>query len=126
MFCGTGKSSRKPVSKLSKNCLTFLQCYDYDAQKVLTLQVDASSTGLSAALIQGNQPVAYASEALIPTQQKYAQIEKELLAVVFGCAKLAEYIVGHDVTVESYRRPLEAIMKKPRHVAPLRLLRMLC
>ena len=46
---------------------------------MLTLQVDASSTGLSAALIQGNQPVAYASKALIPTQQKYAQIEKELL-----------------------------------------------
>ena len=76
---------------------------------MLTLQVDASSTGLSAALIQGNLPVAYAPKTLIPTQQKYVQIEKELLAVVFGCAKLAEYIVGRDVTVESYRKPLEAI-----------------
>ena len=97
----------------------------YDAQKVLTLQVDASTTGLGAALIQGNQPVAYASKALTPTQQKYAQIEKELLAVVFGCAKFAEYIVGREVTVESDHKPLEAIMKKPLHVAPLRLQRML-
>ena len=90
----------------------------YDAQEALTLQVDASSTGLGAALIQGNQPIAYASKALTPTQQKYAQIEKEFLAVVFGCAKFAEYIVGRNVTVESDHKLLEAIMKKPLHVAP--------
>ena len=76
-------------------------------------------------MIQGNQPVAYASKALTTTQQKYAQIEKELLAVIFGCAKFAEYIVSTDVTVESDHKPLEAIMKKPLHVAPLRLQRML-
>ena len=97
----------------------------YDVQKALMVQVDASSTGLGAALIQGNQPEAYASKALTPTQQKYAQIEKELLAVVFGCAKFAEYIVGRDVTVELDHKPLEAIMKKPLHVATLRLQRML-
>ena len=92
---------------------------------MLTLQVDASSTGLSAALIQGNQPVSYASKALTPTQKKYTQIEKKLLAVVFCCAKFAECIVGRHVTVESDHKPLEAIMKKPLHVAPLRLQRML-
>ena len=97
----------------------------YDAKKSLTLQVDASSTGLGAALIQEDRPIAYASKALTPTQERYAQIEKELLAVVFGCAKFAEYIVGRDVTVESDHKPLEAIMKKPLHVAPLRLQRML-
>lgn len=87
----------------------------YDAKKSLTLQVDASSTGLGAALIQEDRPIAYASKALTPTQERYAQIEKVLLAVVFGCAKFAEYIVGRDVTVESDHKPLEAIMKKPLH-----------
>ena len=103
MFCGIGKNSRKPISKQSNNRLPLLQCFlgYYDAQKALTLQVDASSTGLGAALIQRNQPVAYASKAPSPTQQKYAQIQKKLLAVVFGCAKFSEYIVGRDVTVES-------------------------
>ena len=72
-------------------------------------------------MIQEDRPIAYASKALTPTQERYAQIEKELLAVVFGCAKFAEYIVGRDVTVESDHKPLEAIMKKPLHVAPLRL-----
>ena len=56
----------------------------YDAKKALTLQVDASSAGLGAAMIQNDKPVAKASKVLTPTQQNYAQIEKELLAVVFG------------------------------------------
>ena len=97
----------------------------YDAKKELTLQVDASSTGLGAALIQEGQPIAYASKALTPTQQNYAQIEKELLAVVFGCAKFEEYIVGHHITIETDHKPLESIIKKPLHASPLRLQRML-
>ena len=39
----------------------------YDTKKELTLQVDASSTGLGAALIQEGKPIAYASKALTPT-----------------------------------------------------------
>ena len=61
-----------------------------DPKQELTLQVDASSTGVGAALIQGERPVAYASKALTPTQQNYLQIEKELLAVTFGCSKFDE------------------------------------
>ena len=97
----------------------------YDAKKELTLQVDASSTGLGAALIQEGQPIAYASKALPPTQQNYAQIEKELLAVVFWCVKFGEYIVGRDVTIETDHKPLESIIKKPLYASPLRLQRML-
>jgi len=85
----------------------------YRAKKEFTLHVDASSTGLGAALIQNDKPVAHALKALTPTQQNYAQIEKELFAVVFGCAKFGEYIVGRDITVESDHKPLESIMKRP-------------
>jgi hypothetical protein len=49
--------------------------------------VDASSKGLGAALVQNGQPIAYASRALTKTQQNYAQIEKETLAIAFGCTK---------------------------------------
>ncbi|PFX19094.1 Retrovirus-related Pol polyprotein [Stylophora pistillata] len=97
----------------------------YDAKKAHGLQVHASSTELGAAFIQEERPLAYASKALTPTLGRYAQIEKELLTVVFGRAKFAEYIVGRDVTVESDHKPLEATMRKPLHVAPLRLQRML-
>ena len=96
MFCIWHWEKQQETSfKAIKESLTLAPVLGYyDPQKVLTLQVDASSTGLGAALIQGNQPVAYASKVLTPTQQKYAQIEKELLAVVFGCAKFCRVYCG--------------------------------
>ena len=56
----------------------------YSLDKEVTLQCDASQSGLGAALMQNNQPVAYASRALTPTETRYVQIEKELLAIVFA------------------------------------------
>ena len=53
----------------------------------LTLQSDASQTGLAAVLTQNGQPLAFASRALSDTETRYAQIEKELLSVVFGSEK---------------------------------------
>ena len=56
----------------------------FDPQKKTALQCDASMSGLGACLMQDGYPVAYASRALTPTETNYAQIEKELLAIVFG------------------------------------------
>ena len=55
-----------------------------DSTKETELKCDASSTELGAALLQEGHPVAYASRALTQTEQGYAQLEKELLAVVFS------------------------------------------
>jgi len=41
------------------------------------MSVDASQFGLDACNMKDNQPVAYASSSMTPTQQRYAQIEKE-------------------------------------------------
>ena len=51
-------------------------------------------------MLQENQPIA-ASRALIKAQQNYAQIEKETLAITFGCAKFHQYVYGREVIVES-------------------------
>ena len=64
----------------------------YNLQEEVTLQCDASQSGLGAAMMQNGQPVAYASCALTPTKTRYAQIEKELLAIVFACDRFEAYI----------------------------------
>jgi hypothetical protein len=97
----------------------------YDVAKPVTLQVDASQHGLGAALIQDNGPVAYASKALNETQRRYAQIEKELQAIVFGCKRFHQYVYGKTITIERDHKPLENILRKPLSQAPSRLQKML-
>lgn len=57
----------------------------YNLSDEVTLQCDASQSGLGAAILQKGQPVAYASRALTSVETRYAQIEKELLAILFAC-----------------------------------------
>lgn len=97
----------------------------YDPRKELTLQVDASLKGLGAALMQEGRPIAFASKSLSQSEQNYAQIEKEMYAITFGCERFHQYIYGRMVTVESDHKPLEAINRKPLALAPARLQRMI-
>tara|TARA_B110000881_G_scaffold3720_1_gene2814 strand:- start:401 stop:622 length:222 start_codon:yes stop_codon:yes gene_type:complete len=59
------------------------------------------------------------------TEQRYAQIEKELLAVVYACRKFHDYTVGKDIVIETDHKPLVTIVKKPLLNAPARLQSML-
>ncbi|KAK3107010.1 hypothetical protein FSP39_004902 [Pinctada imbricata] len=97
----------------------------FDPSQPIVLQVDASKHGLGAALLQEGKPIAYASKSLTPSECDYAQIEKELFAIVFGCKRFHQYIYGRKVTVQSDHKPLVPIFKKPLHAAPPRLQRML-
>ena len=67
----------------------------YSVEDDVTLQCDASQNGLGAALLQHGQPVAYASRALLSAETRYAQIEKELLAILFACEKFHLYVYMH-------------------------------
>lgn len=84
-----------------------------------------SSEGIGAVILQDVQPVAYGSRALTDCQRRYAQIEKELLAIVYGYEKFHQYVYGKNIQVESDHKPLESIFKKPLHQAPMRLQGML-
>ena len=84
----------------------------FDPGATPTLQCAAPMHGLGACLMQDGHPVAYASRSLTPTEVQYAQIEKELLAIVFAMEKFETYLYGRKVLVESDHKPLEAIFKK--------------
>ena len=115
----------KAVSRIKAMMITAPVLAYYNVKKPVTIQCDASQSGLGAALLQDGCPVAYCSRAMTQTEQNYAQIEKELLAVVFACEKFNHYIYARkNVAVESDHKPLETIFKKPIHSSPKRLQRM--
>ena len=97
----------------------------FNTKKPVTIQVDASGKGLGAALIQDDGPVAFASKALTPTEQRYANNERELLACVFGAERFWTYVFGRHFTIESDHKSLKQISMKNLADAPVCLQRML-
>lgn len=83
----------------------------YDPKRLTVLKTDASKYCLDAALFQKQdsgdlKPVSYALIALSPTEQRYSPIEKEALAVIFGCEKNKDFLIGKTFHTEiSLLRP---------------------
>lgn len=112
--------------------------HELSSQPVLTLYnpeadtivaADASSIGLGAVLTQKQHngqwlPIAYASRALTPTESKYAQIEKEALALTYACERFQEYLIGKPFHLHTDHKPLVPIFStKSLEELPLRVQR---
>ena len=95
----------------------------YDPNKTIVLSVDASKGAVGAVISHNNSPIAYASATLTSSQQNYAQIEKELFAILFGCIKFHQYIYGKRVVVETDHKPLIPLFDKALYKVPARLQR---
>ncbi len=87
-------------------------------------QRSSLQTPLNMALVQ----YAYSEDGLYHlhhepshTESRYAQIEKEMLALVFATKKCHDFIYGRPVTVETDHQPLITILSKPLHTASPRL-----
>ena len=87
--------------------------------------MDASNKNLDAVPQQEGKPIAFTSKALTETKQRYANIERELLAVVFGFERFRTYLYGCKFQVESDHKPLEMISQKNLIAVPPCLQRML-
>ncbi|GFR19529.1 retrovirus-related Pol polyprotein from transposon 17.6 [Trichonephila clavata] len=112
--------------ELIKQAIMKSPCLKYfDKNKEVTVSVDASKNGLGAVLLQESQPVAYGSVSLTQTQQRYAQIEKELMAVIYGLEHFNYYTYGRIVAVQTDHKPILGLSKKPYDTIFPRLHRML-
>ena len=96
----------------------------FNVRKAVKISVDASSQGLDVVLLQDEQPVAYASRTLTCSQVNYAQIEKEMLAIVLGCTCFHDYVYGlREVQVKPDHKFIHSkqFFKKPQYQAPVGL-----
>ena len=78
----------------------------------VTIQVNASQVGLGAACLQNGKAIAFASKALTKTECQYTNIEREMLAAVFGAERFHTYIYGQSFTIKSDHKLLESISRK--------------
>ena len=81
-------------AKLILSSTPVLALFNPNLETVVSL--DTSSFGLGAVLLQTQRdgfrrPVAYISCAMTSTEQRYAQIEKEALALTWACKRFSDY-----------------------------------
>ena len=109
-----------------KNAVTTLPVLQYfDPKAEHSIQCDASKQGLGAVLLQEGHPVIYISRTLTETEQRYSNIERELLAVVFALERLNHYTAGFRIKVETDHEPLTSIWKKSIASTSARIQRLL-
>ena len=105
---------------------TVLALYDPMAETLLS--ADASSNGLGAVLLPKFEvewrPVVFASRLMSEMETRYAQIEKEALAITWACDKFSVDILGKQFTVETDHKPLVSLLSsKQLDCLPPRILR---
>ena len=83
----------------------------YNPNAVLILSCDASPYGVEAVLShcfsEGTErPVAFASRTLAPAERRYAHLDKEALAIIFGLKHFHQYLAGRHFVIYSDHKPL--------------------
>ena len=124
-----GPTQEKAFLQIKKELTRPTVLATYNPRADTKISSDASAYGLGAVLFQSQpggewKPVSYASRSLSETEQRYAQIEKEVLAIVWACERFADYIIGKQVHIETDHKPLIPLLGKAQlsHLPP-RLLR---
>ena len=101
-----GDAQQQAFSALKQSLASTPTLAHYDAHRATKLSSDASSYRLGAVLLQKQdndqwRPVAYASRAMSPTEQRYAQIEKEALGITWASERFADYLIGLKFHIET-------------------------
>ena len=119
------KPQEEAFTKLKNLCCKPPVLAFYNPKKPMEIQCDGSQHGPGAVLLQDEKPIASASRSLIKSEQRYAQIEKEMLSIALACSKSHCYILRSTVTVHHDNKTQVQIFKPPLLSAPMRLQRML-
>lgn len=101
----------------------------FDPRLPLILATDASPYGVGAVLSHrypddSERVLQYASQTLTSTQRKYAQIDKEAYAIVFGIKKFHQYLYGNKFTLFTDHRSLVQIFSPSKALPAYTALRM--
>ena len=124
-----GEPQQKAFQQVKEMLTTSPVLALFDPEFDTIVSADASSYGLGATLLQRQpegelKPVAYISRSMTPTEQKYAQIEKEVLELTWACERFSDYLIGLDFHIQTDHKPLVPLFStKALEQLPLRVQR---
>ena len=83
----------------------------FDSEATLIVEVDASPVGVGAVLLQKHKnnkisTLSFASRKLSETEQRYSQIDREALSIIFAVNKFEKFILGRKFVLRTDHRPL--------------------
>ena len=117
------KAFQELKDMVSEDCLIQF----YNPHKPLFIECDASKQGIGCVMLQPDdnlaantvdgiptklRPVAYASKVLSEAEQNYANIEKELLGVVFSLETFKHFTLGRKTNIITDHKPLTSLFSK--------------
>uniref|UniRef100_A0A0A9X504 RNA-directed DNA polymerase n=2 Tax=Lygus hesperus TaxID=30085 RepID=A0A0A9X504_LYGHE len=105
------KECDRSFQKLKKIITSDQILVHFNPDLEIVLECDASECGVGACLMHKMpngelKPISFASRILTKAERRYATIQKEALAIFFGCKKFFEYLMGHKFTIRSDHKPL--------------------
>ena len=93
-------NQEKAILELKESLCTEKCLALFEPNRQTIVSADASAYGLGAVLRQKQpdgslRPIVYVSRAMTECEQRYAQIEKEALALTWACERLNQYHIMH-------------------------------
>lgn len=112
VFCW-GTQEQKAFDYIIEQMTQIGSLAHFDPKLKTRVVADASPVGLGAILLQffegKARVVCYASKSLTDTEKRYAQTEKEALALVWSVERFKIYLLGIRFELETDHKPLETI-----------------
>lgn len=123
------KSCARAFNTIKEQMLSETVLAHYDPQLEICLASDASPTGVGAVLSHvfpdgTERPIAFASQTLSTSQRKWAQIDKEAYAIIFGVKKFHQYLFGRSFTLYTDHKPLTYIFSEDKVLPHMSAMRM--
>lgn len=110
-----GSAQQRAFDELRKELSSPTVLAQYCLNRETIVAADASSFGLGGVLSQMQpsgewRPIAFISRSMTDTERRYAQIEKEALALTWACERFQSYLVGMYFLIQTDHKPLISLL----------------